>query len=152
MSVKPLEMEPIGPDGQIDQFSYSNDPQSSNGASWSQRENGPIFKFQRAPKKVYPHFRLFSCAIIDGYLTSVKTLAMEPIGPFGYTGPFFCSNEPQSRNGASWSPRVNGSIFKFKRAPKQVNAHFVNFHLSNSVIWFPWNKGAILKFKRAPKQ
>ncbi|KAG5576302.1 hypothetical protein H5410_056436 [Solanum commersonii] len=64
--------------------------------SWSRRANRPIFKVKRAPEKVNPTFGQFSCAIVNGSFddpyvrrhlcrkilwTSVKTLAMEPVGP-----------------------------------------------------------------------
>ncbi|KAG5576375.1 hypothetical protein H5410_056509 [Solanum commersonii] len=78
---------------------------------WSRWKNRPIFKVKRAPKRVNPPFCRFSCAIIYGYfgdpdfgrhfcqnflLTSVKTIAIVPVGPDEKTGLLSWSNEPQS--------------------------------------------------------
>ncbi|KAG5581231.1 hypothetical protein H5410_051858 [Solanum commersonii] len=97
-------MEPISFDGPTNPFPSSNKPQNSNVASRSRWTNMPIFKFKRSPKQM-----------------SVKTLVMEPVGPDGQTNPFSSTNDLQSSNGTSWSRWANGTIFKFKRAPKQIN-------------------------------
>ncbi|KAG5627727.1 hypothetical protein H5410_012945 [Solanum commersonii] len=91
-------MELVGPDGQIDLFSRSNEPHSSCGASWSRRPNQPIFKVKRALEQVNPPFCQFSYAIVHVFFcdtkfqrdfcrkflwTSVYTLVMEPVGPDG---------------------------------------------------------------------
>ncbi|KAG5581227.1 hypothetical protein H5410_051854 [Solanum commersonii] len=51
-----LLLEHVDPDGQTSPFSNLNDPQRSNGVSWSRLTNGPIFKFKRALKKNYGLF------------------------------------------------------------------------------------------------
>ncbi|KAG5598147.1 hypothetical protein H5410_039379 [Solanum commersonii] len=83
--VNTLSMEPVGPHGQNDPFSRSNDPRDvlsdlSYGASWPSQPKGPIFKVKRASKQ-----------------TSVKTLVIEPIGPHSQNGPFSRLNKTRSR-------------------------------------------------------
>ena len=62
----------------------------------------PILKVKRAPKRAYPSFRRFSCAIANHFLgdpdsdvknanflwTSVKTLSMHPVALHGPSDPF----------------------------------------------------------------
>ncbi|KAG5593913.1 hypothetical protein H5410_035145 [Solanum commersonii] len=100
-------MEPIGFEGQTDSFSSSNESQRS---LW-------IFGDLR--------FRLVFGRNISW--TSIKTLVMEPVDLEGQTNSFSSSYEPKWSNGASWSQGENGSIFKFKRALKQVKPDFANF-------------------------
>ncbi|KAG5576314.1 hypothetical protein H5410_056448 [Solanum commersonii] len=51
----------------------------SYGVGWSRLESQPIFKVKRSSEH-----------------TSIKTFAMEPVGPDGQTSPFSRLNEPQS--------------------------------------------------------
>ncbi|KAG5578677.1 hypothetical protein H5410_049304 [Solanum commersonii] len=60
-----LPIEPVGPHGQNDAFSRSNESWSSYGASWPSRPKGPIFKVKQSAEQ-----------------TSVRTLPMEPVGPY----------------------------------------------------------------------
>ncbi|KAG5578698.1 hypothetical protein H5410_049325 [Solanum commersonii] len=51
--------------------------------------------------------------------TSIKTLAMEPIGLHGQNGPFIRSNESRSRYGARLSPQPKRLIYNVKRSKEQ---------------------------------
>ncbi|KAG5576291.1 hypothetical protein H5410_056425 [Solanum commersonii] len=80
-------MESIGPDGQTDPFSRSNNPRSG---------------VKGASECVNPSLCQFLCVIIQGYFGDlnfqdvIKTLAMEPVGSNRKTGPFSMSNETRS--------------------------------------------------------
>ncbi|KAG5613949.1 hypothetical protein H5410_013773 [Solanum commersonii] len=112
-SDKTLDMEPIGPHGQTVPFSRLTNPRVdlSYGVSWSPLPNRP---FQRPNEpsagkpSILPIFVCYSPWIFGDsefrrYLcekilwTSVKTLAMEPVGPHGQTRPFSRSNKLQSK-------------------------------------------------------
>ncbi|KAG5576388.1 hypothetical protein H5410_056522 [Solanum commersonii] len=77
--------------------------------------NQPIFMAKQSPERVNTPFYPFSCAIVHELFgesnfrrhlcrnfswMSVKTLAMELIGPNGQTRPFSSSNEPNTVNGS----------------------------------------------------
>ncbi|KAG5613726.1 hypothetical protein H5410_013550, partial [Solanum commersonii] len=159
-SVKTLSMELVGHHGQTDPFSRSNDPRRSprdffvtqnfdinftknlhepllRPYLWSEfftTAKTPIFKFKRPLKQF--------CQKISWM--SIKTLAMQPIGPHGpkrpifkvkkspeqalamepvghndQNGPFSRSNDPRSSYRASWSPQPKQPIFKVKRSLEQ---------------------------------
>ncbi|KAG5569109.1 hypothetical protein H5410_058875 [Solanum commersonii] len=134
-----LPMEPVGPHGQNNAFSRSNEPQSnrlaltaktthfqgqtipradlSYGVSWPSRSKHLIFKVKRPPE---------------------QTLAMESIGPQSQNNPFSRSNEPREdlRYGASWPSRPERPIFKVKRSPKQFAIFLV---IRNSDLIFAKN-------------
>ncbi|KAG5576466.1 hypothetical protein H5410_056600 [Solanum commersonii] len=99
-----LAMEPDGPIQTTGLFSMSNEPQNrfppsflpkyfldvredlSYGAGWSRLENRPILHGQMIPEADHgsfgdPKFRRHFCQTFSW--TSVKTLALEPIGPDG---------------------------------------------------------------------
>uniref|UniRef100_A0A3Q7JPK2 Uncharacterized protein n=1 Tax=Solanum lycopersicum TaxID=4081 RepID=A0A3Q7JPK2_SOLLC len=79
-------------------------------AGWPSRPVRPIFKVKRAPKRAYPSFRQFSCAIANHFLGDpdfdVKntklfcgggsSLAMHPVGPLGQSDQFSRSKKPRS--------------------------------------------------------
>ncbi|KAG5578657.1 hypothetical protein H5410_058791 [Solanum commersonii] len=123
-------MEPVSLHGQSGTFSRSNKPRADlrYGTYYPSRPNWPIFKVKRAPEQtsvktlamelVGPNgqYNPFSRRPLRPYLwsqlaltakrthfqgqtnpgarTSIKTLAMEPVGPHGQNGPFSKSNEP----------------------------------------------------------
>ncbi|KAG5593911.1 hypothetical protein H5410_035143 [Solanum commersonii] len=71
----------------------------SNGASWSRRANGPIFKFKRYPNQILSIFMCYNPWIFcdsrfqfifgqNFSLMFIKTLVLEPVDPEGKTGPF----------------------------------------------------------------
>ncbi|KAG5612767.1 hypothetical protein H5410_024048 [Solanum commersonii] len=141
-SVKTLAMEQVGPHSQNVPFSRSNESRSSYGVSSPSRQKCPIFKVKRDPNQVNPPFCQFSCAIVYGlygdlefrshvcqnfWWTSVKNIAMEPVGPHGQNIPFLRSNEPRSSYGVSWPLRPKHPIFKVKRALDQLNPLFCQF-------------------------
>ncbi|KAG5569182.1 hypothetical protein H5410_058948 [Solanum commersonii] len=137
-----LAMESVGPEGQTDPFSRSNDPRNrflmsflpkifmdvrqdlSYGAGWPRQVNQPIFKVKRSLE---------------------RTLVMELVGSNWKIGPFSRSNEPRSlpkifidfhhdfSYGASWSKCVNRPIFNVKQAPDQANPKFINFRVLYSM-------------------
>ena len=76
---------------------------------WPSQLVRPIWKVKRAPKRAYPSFLGFSCAMAHYFLgdlrrqkcqfflwTSVKTLSMHTVGHHGLYDPFGRSNEPRS--------------------------------------------------------
>ncbi|KAG5578673.1 hypothetical protein H5410_049300, partial [Solanum commersonii] len=112
-SVKTLPMEPVGLHGHNGPFSKSNNPRSSDGASWPSRPKGPIFKVKRFAEQTFVKNLLWSqldlttktahsqCQRILGaakppILLIFVTLRMETVGPHGQNGPFSRSNNPQS--------------------------------------------------------
>ncbi|KAG5593563.1 hypothetical protein H5410_044077 [Solanum commersonii] len=120
MSVKTLAMEPVRPHGLNNPFSRSNDPRSRP-YLWSQlalMDKTSRIKSQTSSRAGKPPFCQFSCAIVHGYFgdskfrshfcqnyscTSVKTLAMEPVGSHGHTDPFSRSKNPRSSRKFSWT-------------------------------------------------
>ncbi|KAG5604947.1 hypothetical protein H5410_026439 [Solanum commersonii] len=102
------------------------------------------FQGQTNPRSKHtsPFFQI-SCAIVHGFLTSVTTLAMEPVGPKDQISPFSRSNEPrkfrrQKCRNISWAfvntlamepRRPNRPILKVKRSPEQAYPHLTDFHL-----------------------
>ncbi|KAG5582387.1 hypothetical protein H5410_053014 [Solanum commersonii] len=125
-SVKTLAMEPVVPDGQNGSFSRSNDPRTSPDGKKGpfSRSNDPRSSSQsflviqnfdvilaKKFKDVNPPFCRFSYVLNNGFLviwnfdvilskknpwTSVKTIAMEPIGLDDQNDPFSRSNDPRS--------------------------------------------------------
>ncbi|KAG5569185.1 hypothetical protein H5410_058951 [Solanum commersonii] len=108
-SVLILAMKPVGPNGKNNPFSRSNELRSGYEVGWSLSENRPIFKLKRSSERVNPPFCQFSCAQVHGCFgdpdfrrhfrinflwTSIKTLAMEPIGHDGKADPISWSNNP----------------------------------------------------------
>ncbi|KAG5576550.1 hypothetical protein H5410_056684 [Solanum commersonii] len=80
----------------------------------------------------------FRCQFCQKILwTCINTLAMEPVGHDGQSSPFSRSKQSPKQlfldirqdisYGASWSRRVNRSIFKLKRPSKGVNPSFCPF-------------------------
>ena len=97
-SVKTLSMHPVGHHGPYDPFERSNEPRSEHtphfddfqvikiptskmpkffvdvlqdlvyASDWPSRPVRPILKVKRAPKRAYPSFRRFSCAIAINFL------------------------------------------------------------------------------------
>ncbi|KAG5608032.1 hypothetical protein H5410_019313 [Solanum commersonii] len=63
MSFKTLAMESVGPHGQNNPFSRSNEPESSYGASCLSWLKRPIFNVKRALEQVNPINYRFSCAV-----------------------------------------------------------------------------------------
>ncbi|KAG5578702.1 hypothetical protein H5410_049329 [Solanum commersonii] len=74
--IKTLAMESVGHHGQNGPFIRSNELRSSYGASWPQRQKRPNYKVKRYSEQ-----------------TSVKTLAMEPVGHHGHNSPFTRTND-----------------------------------------------------------
>ena len=80
---------------------------------WPSRLVRPIWKVKRAPKRAYPSFRRFLCAIVSNFLgdpdshvknakffprSSVKTLYMHTVVHHGLYDPFGRSNEFRSEH------------------------------------------------------
>ncbi|KAG5582350.1 hypothetical protein H5410_052977 [Solanum commersonii] len=84
-SIKILVMEPVGPDGQNNLFSRSNEHQSSPCIFG-------VLEFWR-------HF----CQKISW--TSIKTFVIEPVGPHDQNIPFSRSYDPRSRISTSFLPK-----------------------------------------------
>uniref|UniRef100_M1AVU6 Uncharacterized protein n=1 Tax=Solanum tuberosum TaxID=4113 RepID=M1AVU6_SOLTU len=127
-------MEPVGPHGQNDPFSRSNDPRRRILTSF-------LHKF-------FMNVRYdLNCGAVGPHRagTIIKTLAMEPVGPHGQNDSFSRSNAPRSRirtsfllksfmdvrldlnYGDSLPLRLKRPIFKVKRTPEQVNPLFYRF-------------------------
>ncbi|KAG5569180.1 hypothetical protein H5410_058946 [Solanum commersonii] len=129
-----LAMESVGPEGEIDPFSRSNEPRNdlSYGASWSRRGSQPIFKF------LQPLERSIDVLVIR---ISIKTLAMELVRHDGdpdfghyFLPKIFVDVRQDLSYGADWSRRVNRPIFMVKRSPdlvkrakERVNPSFCQF-------------------------
>ncbi|KAG5593562.1 hypothetical protein H5410_044076 [Solanum commersonii] len=101
-------MESVNPHGQNNSFSRSNKPQSK------------------------PHF----CQKISW--TSVKTLAMEQVGPHGQTAHFQVQTNLRAdlSYGACWPSQPKRPIFKVKRTPEKINPHFACFLVLYFTIFF----------------
>ncbi|KAG5593554.1 hypothetical protein H5410_044068 [Solanum commersonii] len=82
--VKTLAIESIGSHNQNDPFSRSNKPQRNYEASFPSWPKRPTFKVKQTLEQNFTW-------------TSVKTLSIELVGPYGQNGLFSRSNEPQSR-------------------------------------------------------
>ncbi|KAG5608029.1 hypothetical protein H5410_019310 [Solanum commersonii] len=162
---KTLTMETVGPHGQNIPFSRSNMPRISYGASWPSRPKHPIFKLrsrlaltakrfhfhgETSPGEVQGHFGdlEFRTHFFQNFLwTSIKTLALEAVGPsrpkhpivkpkiswssfktlamesvnpHGQKIPFSRSNDPRSSYGARWPSRPKRPILNVKRSSEQL--------------------------------
>ncbi|KAG5574357.1 hypothetical protein H5410_054491 [Solanum commersonii] len=102
-SVKTLPIDLVGPHGQNNPFSRSNDPRSRS--CWLTQPKRPIFKVKPSPKQELtygaswpspPKHPIFKVKRFPKQ-TSVKTLSIEPVGPHGQNVPFSRSNDPRSR-------------------------------------------------------
>ncbi|KAG5613700.1 hypothetical protein H5410_013524 [Solanum commersonii] len=83
----------------------------TNEASWPTWLKQPIFKVKQFPEQ-----------------TSVKKLAMEPVGPHGKNNPFSRSNDhPNLTYEENWPSWTKHPIFKVKRSPDWVNTLFCQF-------------------------
>ncbi|KAG5591703.1 hypothetical protein H5410_042217 [Solanum commersonii] len=154
----------LGPEGQNDPFSRSNDPHSSNGDGWSRRANQPIFKVKRALELVKPPFFAdFWCAIVHEFLVIQNFDLLSQLIPTGKPVHFQDNMSPEQLSYvASWCRWANRPIFKVKQAPEQVDSPFCQFFVCSS----PWIFGdpefrhilsqrvnrPIFKVKRAPEQ
>ncbi|KAG5607802.1 hypothetical protein H5410_029294 [Solanum commersonii] len=141
----------------------------------------PIFKVKRGPDQVNATVCQFSCSIVHGLygdlefqahfcqnlsLTSVKTLAMDSVGPHHKKVPFSRCNEHQISYGTSRPSRPIRPIFIVKRIPDQtlamdsISPHSQNIPFSRSDE--PWSsygasclsrpKRPIIKVKRDSDQ
>ncbi|KAG5578700.1 hypothetical protein H5410_049327 [Solanum commersonii] len=177
-SVKTIAMQIVNQRGQNGPFTMSNMPRVdlSSGSNLLPRRKRPISKVKRDPERSTgfigdPEFRRHFCQKYTW--TSVKTVAMEPVGHHGQNGPFEGQTIPGADLSyeASGSPRPKRLIFKFKRAPDQMdlrqslvidpvghhsqNGPFIRRNKPRSrygVSWSPRLKRAIIKVKRASEQ
>ncbi|KAG5608026.1 hypothetical protein H5410_019307 [Solanum commersonii] len=137
-SVKILAMDSVSPQSLNIPFQGQTSPKPDKFPIlpifiWPSRPKCPILKVKQTPKQVNQSFCRFSCAIVHGHFgdlefrphffkknswTSVRTLAMQPIDPYGQNVPFSRSNKPRSR--ASWLARLKHPIFKVKWSPNQL--------------------------------
>ncbi|KAG5598312.1 hypothetical protein H5410_029682 [Solanum commersonii] len=147
-----LPMEPVSPHGQNNPFSGLNNPRSRSLPGrllrpylWRQlalTAKTAYFQGQMIPRAVHgifgnPEFRPHFWQKFTW--TFVKTLPMEPVGPYGQNGPFLRSNDPRSR----YPSRTKIPIFKVKGSPEQTfDMELVGHHSQNGIY----------KVKRTPKQ
>ncbi|KAG5593613.1 hypothetical protein H5410_034845 [Solanum commersonii] len=177
-SNEPRSREPNGHFGQNGPFTRSNDPRSS----WSPRLKRHIYKVKRAqeqtlnmepigsPQPKRPIYKVKqspeqnSDVICQKFKwTSIKTLAMEPVGHHSQNVPFTRSNDPRNLSySASWSTWLKRPIYKVKRSSKKTLANEPVGHHGQKgpftksnvprISWSPWPKHPIYKVKRAPKK
>ncbi|KAG5613684.1 hypothetical protein H5410_013508, partial [Solanum commersonii] len=126
-SVKTLAMEPVGLHRQSFPFSRSNGPYHTYGANWPSWPKCPILKVKWTPDQ-----------------TSVKTLAIDPVGPHGQNVPFSRSNAPQIRPYLLIQLGVTAKTSHFQG---QMNPG-AGFSYGSS--WSSWPKRPILKVKWDP--
>ncbi|KAG5576400.1 hypothetical protein H5410_056534 [Solanum commersonii] len=119
----------------------------SYGAGWSRWVNRPIFKVKQSPERSMDILVIWIFDVIfakENSWTSIKTLAMEFVGPDRQTGPSSKSNETRNRFstsflpkkfmdvhqdlscGAGWSRWANRPIFKVKLAKERFMNLLVN--------------------------
>ena len=79
----------------------------------------PIFKVKQAPKRAYPSFRRFSCAITNHFLGDpdfdIKNAK------------FFCGRPSRLFYASDWPSRPVWPILKVKRSPKRAFPSFRRF-------------------------
>ena len=85
-------------------------------SGWPSRLVRPIWKVKRAPKRAYPSFRRFSCAIAHSFLGDPDSDVKMPN--------LFVNVRQDLVYAYGWPSRLVRPIWKVKRAPKRAYPSF----------------------------